>query len=245
MNVVYWVRGVEFADMAAISAATVKKVYPKARVFAYTDDAHEALRGDVFDDALIIPAFNMMPAMLANLCVQCHFCLNDGFTAPTAFLDADVLAVKPIVLPAEPWDLIVTQRDHVGRDEDGNKVVGVAAEMPYNYGVMLVNNTYGGREAIIALRDRVSRMGQARQDWYGNQWALRELVGGAATDPTPRRIDKHLIFWCINVEVRDCDTWNYTPESADEDVKDKYFVHVKGDRKDMFDLIAQRLLNDN
>jgi len=242
MNFVYWVRGKEFADMAAISAASVKRVYPAARVFVYTDAAHDSLKNSVFNEVLMVPAFNFTRPMLANLQAQVHYCLSHHFTAPTAFLDADILAVKPIDLPKNrDWDLIVTQRDHVGLDDDGNKVVGVAREMPYNYGVLLANNTTGGNEAMIALRNRLAKFGQARQDWYGNQWALRELVGGTCFSPTPRTIQRKADFWLLNIEVRDCHTWNYTPQDADEDFSEKFFVHVKGNRKELFKPIAEKL----
>ena len=167
------------------------------------------------------------------------------------FLDADVLAVQfaPELEDPEFWkdkDLFVTQRDHVGFDEKGNKVVGVAREMPYNYGVLGVNNTtggvgIGGLEAMIALRSRVAKFGGTYQKWYGNQWALRELVGGSCTDPSPRDVSRHIGFWAIKIHVAPCDTWNFTPESVDEDLDGAYFVHTKGDRKDMFNALAERL----
>jgi len=245
LNVVYWIRGAEYADMAALSAASVKRCYPAARVFVYADEPHTALKSKNIDDVFIVPAFNVTPAMLANLQTQVHYCLSKHFTAPTMFLDADILAVKPIDYLEAPdfwqkYDLVVTQRDHVKREGD-KKIVGVAREMPYNYGVLMANNSVGATEAMIAMRDRVSRFGQARQDWYGNQWALREIVGGSCHDPMPRDINTASQFWSLNVRVENCDTWNYTPESVDEDISRKYFIHPKGDRKEIFQHFAKEL----
>jgi len=246
LNVVYWVRGPDFAAMTVKSAESIHRCYPGARVFVYADEPHKVLKNPVFHDVLMVPAFNNSPAMVANLQAQVHFCLTPYFTAPTMFLDADVLAVERNDLWERDsyWkdrDMIVTQRDHIGLDDNGQKIVGVARNMPYNYGVLVVNNTEGGKEAMIWLRQRVSKYGHTYQKWYGNQWALRELVGGACVDPVPRQVVRSIGFWNVRIQVLDGEKFNYTPESETEDFTGRYFVHVKGDRKDMFNPIAERL----
>ena len=255
INVVYWVRGEDFADMAVVSAESIKRVYEGARVLVYADMSHETLNCSAIDEVIVIPYFNETPLMIANLQAQVHYCINGNFDRTTAFLDADVLAVHraPLwvdIMPPEKvkhpqgaqWDLLVTQRDYVKRDEKGEKVVGVARQMPYNYGVFFVNPTEAGTETMIWLRERISRMSGQLQSWYGNQWALRELVGGTFTDDRPR-IVKRQTAWCTVVcRVEDAQLWNYTPESEDESLSGKYFVHVKGDRKQMFLPIAERLV---
>jgi hypothetical protein len=246
LNVVYWVRGEEYADMAGASARSVLRCYrakgrAKVSIYCYTDSFdYRVFDTPVFDEVISVPHYNDSAAMLANLQMQVHFCLSRFFTAPTLFLDADVLAIAPIAgIQTKKWwkghDLVVTQRDHAGHDEAGNKVVGVARDMPYNYGVMGVNNTLNGIECMLWLRDRVMRMGLSRQIWYGNQWALRELVRGSHTDPTPREVDIRLPHCGANVQVLDCEEYNYTPELYLKDSIDtKFFVHPKGDRRDIF-----------
>jgi hypothetical protein len=244
LNFMYWVRGEGYADMAAISARSVKKCYPEARVIVYTDGAYDSLRNPVIDEVLLVPAFNETPAMLANLQSQVHYCLSDNFSAPTVFLDADVLVTRRtnVFESKDYWskrDLVVTQRDHVGYDDEGQKVVGVARNMPYNYGVLLVNNSAGGKEAMIWLRDRVTRFGSTYQGWYGNQWALRELVGGSYLDRTPRLVERNTGFWTIRVQVISCDTHNFTPRTTEDDLKDVCFLHAKGDRDELFNHYAE------
>lgn len=246
LNFVYWVRGEDYAELATKSAASVRRCYPDARVFVYADQAHNVLRDSIIDAVLVIPAFNASPAMVANLQAQAHFCLGKEFIAPTVFLDADILAIQaaPELEDPEFWlnyDLVVTQRDHVAIDTDGNKVIGLARDMPYNYGVVMVNNDAGGQEAILQLRERVRRMGTRLQQWYGNQWALRELVGGGIDDETPRTITRDIHFWRVRVRVLDCEQFNFTPETDAEDLSGRYFLHPKGDRKDLFHHYAEEL----
>lgn len=244
MNFVYWIRGEEYAGLAVRSAASVRKCYPAARVIVYADAAHDLLKNPVFDEVLMVPAFNSSPAMVANLQVQTHFLLSSAEliaeSAPTLFLDADVLAVQAAPLAEPDWDVLVTQRDHVAM-KDGEKVVGVANEMPYNYGVIGANDTLGALEAWIWMRTRVSRMSKNLQTWYGNQWALRELVGGSYKDETPRKVTSENGHWTIKIQVEDCDRWNYTPESEGENLDEKYFLHPKGDRKELFHHYAELL----
>ena len=112
--------------------------------------------------------------------------------------------------------------------------------MPYNYGVLMVNNTLAGKEAMLWLRDRVAKFGSAYQKWYGNQWALRELVGGSCNDPAPRRVHRTTGFWPIQIQVLECDKFNYTPQDSGEDLRGVYFVHAKGERDEMFQELAGR-----
>ena len=150
LNAVYWIRGEDFADMAIVSATSIKRVYEGARVYVYADKSHENLQCSAIDEVVVIPYFNETPLMIANLQAQVHYCINGNFDRVTAFLDADVLAVRqaPMECIADDgsvhdWDLLVTQRDHVAV-KDGEKIVGVSKQMPYNYGVFFVNPTEAG-----------------------------------------------------------------------------------------------------
>jgi hypothetical protein len=213
-------------------------------VYVYSD--REYTGSNAFDEVLVLPELYAMPKMVSNLSAQVHFCLWKGATEDTtAFLDADVLAVTPA--PVDPWgekgpawDLLVTKRDHVAVDADGNKLVGVAQPMPYNYGVLLHSGTVAATEGLIWLRDRIAKMGPALQDWYGNQWALRELVGGSFTDPV-RLAQRQHRYGPIKIQVEDCAYWNYSPEAPNENLELKYFLHCKGRRKELFEHYAEEL----
>lgn len=241
LNVVYWTRGADFADMAVGSAESMKQVYKGARVFVYADSLHSQFKSSAIDQVFVLPILNDMPSMVANLHAQVHFCCSGNFDQTTLFCDADVLAVQPAPLELEgdnapTWDLLVTQREFIGVDQDGKPVVGVAEEMPYNYGVIFANPGCGSREAFIWMRERVAKMSGPLQGWYGNQWALRELVGGRHDEPTPRVLERQAPFGKVMCRVEHCDQWNFTPEKPDEDIGQVYFLHLKGEhRKAMFD----------
>lgn len=243
LNIVYWVRGREYADMAVISAESMKRVYKGARVYVYSDEDYAVFGGSAVDQVVMLPMQDSMPAMIANLYCQVHFCMSEAFLElPTLFADADVLAVQPAPIEDDGYDLLVTQRDHIGLDEKGKKVVGVARGMPYNYGVVIAAPTDEAREAFLWMRERLAKMGGHLQAWYGNQWALRELVGGSFQDETPRLEERRMPWALVKVRVENCEQWNYSPEDEYADLAEVYFVHLKGDkRKEMLEGYAERL----
>lgn len=210
----YWTRGDEFEQMAMDSAETAKTVDPEALIDIQVD------RGD-------------RPRMVANLDAQITVLNAYPFGTHILFLDADTIVRKPF--PFGDEDLYVTWRDHVGV-RDGQKVQGIAALMPINYGVLGVVNSPAVVEAFYWLRTRILKMSQKHQDWYGNQLAIADLVASRPDgDVAERRIAWTLADEGTPIRVRwlPCDTWNYTPEGEGEDVSDKAIVHCKGDRKDL------------
>lgn len=241
LNVVYWVRGEDYAELAVCSAKTMKRVYDGAKVIIYADQEWPVFEGDTVDEVICLPIQNTMPHMIANIHCQVHYVVNNSFDRITLFCDADVLAIKKAPLDSlAEYDLIVTKRDHVKLDKDGEKVVGVARQMPYNYGVVFANPVMGAREIFIWMRERVVKMGSHLQDWFGNQWALRELVGGSMDEETPREVKRAMAWGSVSIKIEDCSMWNYLPH-GDEPINDKYFVHVKGGDKERFYSIAKEL----
>jgi|15BtaG_2_1085339.scaffolds.fasta_scaffold00885_3 hypothetical protein len=242
LNVVYWVRGEDYAKMVVHSAESMKRVYKGAKVIVYADQSWPVFESDVIDEVICLPIQNKMPAMIANVHGQVHYVINNGFDRLTLFCDADVLAHTPAPLESlAEYDLIVTKRDHVKLDKDGKKLVGVAQRMPYNYGVLFANPTMEAKEVFIWIRERVIKMGSHLQDWYGNQWALRELVGGSMDEKAPREVKRAMAWGPVSIKVEDCSMWNYLPH-GDEPLDSKYFLHVKGEDKDNFYKIAEELV---
>ena len=219
----YWVRGQSFYEMAQLSIASVKKVDPKAQILIYTDDPE--IKGPV---CRMEPG---RPAMVANLDAQINAIGTAQYGEQILFLDADTIVKKPF--PFTESDLFVTWRDHVGM-KDGQKVIGAAKDMPFNYGVVGATVSIRTMEAFIWLRARILKMGKKHQDWYGNQMALFDLVGHPAAH---KRIK---IRWTLDDRGTDlsvtglpCDIYNYSPETEGEDVSEKAIIHCKGNRKDM------------
>ncbi len=241
MSSYFWfVRGAEHAAMCRQSIASVRKVDQWARCFVVTDEANP--EWDVGVGLYKIEPGR--PIMLANLEAQVVALGVAPPTEPVVFLDTDVLLVRP--LPTGIADLVVTWRDHVGV-VDGEEVEGVAAQMPYNYGVIITEPNARVLEAFIWMRERVRKMHTGYKQWYGNQIALAELVGPKPVGvPSPefRKIPwspASMPGYGINVAKLPCEVFNYTPQAADEDISSKVALHFKGKRRELMPHYAERL----
>jgi hypothetical protein len=245
MNIVYWIQGQTFATLALQSAATFRKVYPEARFYFYTDQSGIATLTEEIKDlgpSLVCPWDPEQPAMVANVMAQADFCLSEHFDTvdwPTLFVDADVIAgdKRAIIPGADRCDVVLTARRHV-RMKEGKPIEGVAKDMPYNYGVIWANPTREAKELFVWLRDRVAKMSPQLQNWYGNQVALREFAG-VIPDALPASRTRMLPWSKVRVHYLDCEQYNYTPESADEDLSEKFLLHFKGGRKELMQQIIK------
>ncbi len=47
----------------------------------------------------------------------------------------------------------------------------------------------------------------------------------------------------ISIKSLPCEQWNWTPEGPDEDISEKGIIHVKGNRKDMIEGYAKKVLS--
>lgn len=230
----YWLRGEQFVELAQLSIASVRKVDPAAKVYVWTDEPKTTpkIQGVTWQTLE-----SGRPAMVANLDAQIAALNYLTAGERVLFLDADVLLRRSF-----PWslvpDLYVTWRDHVNHDPE------LAQIQPYNYGVMGCHVRPQTLEAFYWLRARILAMNARNQAWYGNQLALAELVGKA---PDEGQADKDVrIRWSLSdrgtlltVRQLPCEVWNYSPDSADEDVSDKAILHLKGDRKDLMQHFAE------
>lgn len=220
----YWVRGQSFYEMAQLSIASVKKVDKKAKILIYTDDPD--IKGP--NVCRMEPG---RPAMVANLDAQVNAICTTEYGENILFLDADTILKKPF--PFDETDIFLTWRDHVAI-KDGEKVVGIAKDQPYNYGVVGAQVNCRTMEAFIWLRARILKMTKEHQNWYGNQIAMFDLVGAPEARKTA------IIRWALNdngtklsVKCLPCETWNYSPEGEGEDITGKGIIHLKGNRKDL------------
>lgn len=238
----YWVRGREFAELAAKSIESIKRFdrFMVDRRFIVVTDSSETF-GDLHADWLHQECWRGVelhrlepgrPAMVANLDAQIYALANTPYGERVLFLDADTICLKPF-----PWSdagLHVTYRTDVNGDPL------MAKQQPYNYGVLGVNVTPASVEAFYWLRARILRMSPDRQAWYGNQLALADLLG------QPNGGNERRIRWTLDdpgsplsVCELSCSDWNYSPDSADEDVSGKGILHMKGDRKSLMDHYAK------
>jgi hypothetical protein len=239
-NYAWFVRGATHSAMCRTSIESVKKADRFARCIVVTEhgEPFETLGEDIH---LTIDAG--MPIMLANLEAQVRTLALA--TDPVYFIDADTILVKPFDVGA--CDVAFTWRDNVGVDDDGEKVEGVAARMPYNYGVVVANRTHGAMEAFIWMRERVRVMHSNHQQWFGNQLAAAELAGprpsGDGVEFAQRTIPWRLTNQGMRIGVLKlpCALYNYTPQVDGEDVSSRYLLHFKGGRRDLMPVYADAM----
>lgn len=242
----YWVRGRDFAELAAKSIESIRRIErlsSERRFVVVTDDdplvVGDEIRSpwpDLFplDVEVHLISHRHRPAMVANLDAQIEVLFNTRIGERVLFLDADTLLLRQF-----PWskaDIHATYRTHVNGDR------AMAKEQPWNYGVLGVNVTPSVIEAFIWLRARILRMSPDRQKWYGNQLALADLLGqpGGSTE---KRI-RWTLEECgtpLSLCELPCDVWNWSPNAAGESIEGKGIIHCKGDRKDLIEHYAARV----
>jgi hypothetical protein len=233
---VWFVRGAEHAAMCRTSIESIKKADATARCIVMTDEVtHDWL----IDGAVVQHFKSGAPLMVANVEAQVQALY---YHADCTFLDTDILMLKPLPSAGE---LTVTWRDHALVSDEGEKIAGIAASMPYNYGVIRAHGL-GALEAFIWMRERIRKMYRQQQQWYGNQLALAELAG-----PRPEAgiaIDSRRIPWLLHapstlltVGKIPCEFYNYTPQAADEDVSARSVLHFKGKKRPLMADFAKRL----
>lgn len=238
---VWFVRGAAHAALCKTSIESVLRADPGCARIVVTDEGRlEWSIGSTHALQVAIP--HAGPMMVANIEAQIHALLNGG--KDYVFLDTDVLLLKPI--PAV-GDLTVTWRDHVlVADDTEEKIEGLAASMPYNYGVMRVQAKKETIEAFIWLRERVCRMHPQQQKWYGNQLAMTELAGPRPTVGIlceQRQIPWQLAKPSTKLDVGKipCETYNWTPHKAGLSIEGKHALHFKGKSRPLMEAYAKAL----
>lgn len=226
----YWMFNDKPTAECERSIETVRRLYPAARIMVY---GVGPVRGAT--EVVKLPVLKTLPNMVANIHAQLDCLMTVERQEHVWFLDTDILLVD--YLPEIMADLVVTYRDHVGV-VDGQKVEGIAAKMPYNYGVLGATVNKRSIAAFTALRDRCAKMSPDLQKWYGNQMALRDVVG----PPGDATVTRSLPYGFFECDILPGDQFNYTPESEDESLEGKHVLHLKGDRKHMMDPLAERIL---
>jgi hypothetical protein len=236
----YFVRGERHAALANLSIASVRAVDTLASIVVTTDEKIGTRTWQV--DAAVCHISPGLPIMLANLEAQINALFFADPAEPIVFLDTDTLVMqKPLVHS----DLTITWRDYVDL-KDGEKIEGVAALMPYNYGVIMARFGMNTVEAFIWLRERIRKMHIGHQQWYGNQLALAELAGPRPQEGTAH--ERRRIPWALTTPGNEIsitklpgEIWNYTPRAPDEDVSGKGILHFKGGSRPLMEVYAKRL----
>ncbi len=247
MRYVYFVRGRHHAGLCEVSIRSAMKVDPAARAIVMTDEDPENL-GAPLNDLATVCRFHSRgaPLMLANVDAQCRALAQMRASVPVVFLDTDTLVLQSMPIDVKD-DLVVTWRDYESINSKGEKVVGVAGQMPYNYGVIGARATYPALQAFMWMRERIRSMSPQLQTWYGNQVALAALCGhrpaSGETDEM-RQIPWTLTSYGDEVRVRKLEgvRYNYTPQVAAERIHGlRSVLHFKGRKRRLMKTYAERL----
>jgi hypothetical protein len=239
----WFVRGAKHAALCRTSIESVKKVDPKASILVATDDPPS--RNWDIPGATIHQFESGMPIMLANLEAQCAILATRNYGDAVTFLDTDILMLEP--LPEMPGaDITVTWRDYSLVGDEGEKIEAVASFMPYNYGVIRAVSCYATLEAFIWMRERIRRMHEGHQKWYGNQLALFELAGPRPEEGS--RVDTRRIPWTLTkhgngvcIAKIPCARWNYTPQKVGERTHGtRSLLHFKGGSRALMESYATK-----
>jgi hypothetical protein len=128
---------------------------------------------------------------------------------PGIYMDTDML-IKHDLSPLMEldFDIMVTKRSHVIKDPNG---VNISNVMPYNGGFVVVKDETFWPEVY----DRMLKMSDKSQEWYGDQIAIQEAVKTRKTIELPVKI------------------YNRTVKKAGLDVSDAWVLHFKGDGKEV------------
>jgi hypothetical protein len=244
---VYFVRGKVHAALAEVSIHSAMLADPAARPIVMTDEPVESL-GAILNDMSEVHRFDSAgaPMMLANLDAQCRALAMAPKDVPMVFIDTDTIILQVLPIDARD-DLVVTWRDKIGDTEDGKPVVGLAASMPYNYGVIGARANYNALQGFMWMRERIRSLSPTLQHWYGNQVALAALCG-----PRPEggeSEDKRRIPWtltshgdAIRVRKLEGSRYNYTPQMAGERIHGtRSILHFKGGKRKLMQTYAERL----
>ena len=224
---VWVVHGETFADACQMSVNTVRKADPDARCTVYVDKHYPNLDAE----QKVIQGYHEKPFMLMNVLCQFAHLVETQNGTNVLFLDADALLVKPFPPNRSGYGLTVTWRDDMG---------DLSNLMPYNYGVLGVKKRPATVAAFAWMAAHITRQGEKQQKWYGNQVALRELVGGLYGER--KKTWANHPWFSVDVHHLPCKTHNYTPQAIDEDISEKVVIHCKGGRKDMLEHYYRRIM---
>ena len=167
--------------------------------------------------------------MYSRLAAQLDFVRSFDFRSHLILMDSDMLVNESLnELFSENFDLALSYRE-------APRLTKGIEEMPINGGLIVIKDT--GKEPAIAFLERVLQEYQSAQlkkfrAWYGDQYALIEVVG---RDRFFNRHNDFLEIGNANLRLLPCEKWNFTPSEKAKRYtrrfKGKKIVHFRGSRK--------------
>lgn len=129
---------------------------------------------------------------------------------PMIIIDTDMIVQNDLShIFNSDFDVALTKRYRdVAFRESGKSINDL---MPYNAGIMFSKN----RDFWKDCHEACLRMSPEQQKWWGEQLALAEVV----------KTGKYKVLELPG------ETYNYSPDSPEDDTSDKACIHYKGERK--------------
>lgn len=194
----------EYAVMAENMVESVREIMPDAHIVQMTSPTTVSIPGISQRIDREVRKDNA-PLMIYRLEHLANFPYDQML-----LLDVDVMMQR------DPWQVFNTEFDMCFTKRDRDVTVdgeSIAKSMPYNIGVMFSRRAKFWREA----HRYVQTLHPEHQQWWGDQLAVKHLVDSGK----------------YRIHEVSSDPYNYSPLIPDEDVRRKFMVHYKGERKGM------------
>jgi len=206
--------------MGKMLGYSIKKIYPNNKIIAVVGQNQNKIP---YSDISEFYKFSKSSIMYDCINYQLEIVKKYG---PTLFLDTDMLLLKKIdnFININDHDISVTIRtekalaamlheDHKKKfPELFNKTFGEV--MPFNSGIYFCKEKY----VLEFMLDSFKTMPQEYFSWYGDQIALNLMS----------RSKK------FKIKIFENYKYNFTPKSINENIEDKYLLHFKGRRRNLF-----------
>jgi len=182
--------------------ASVKAAMPGAEIVQMTDQVTAPVPGV---DSVVRHEWDGAKLMIFRIA---HLAALER--AACVILDTDVIVQRSLAPVFEQaFDVALTVRHEPVKTFD--KTRDLAAEMPYNTGVMFSREPRFWKAALECCRG----LPEKQHDWWGDQVSVKAVADSGQ----------------FNVLELPCDVYNYSPSTESEDVGARHVVHYKGARK--------------
>ena len=206
--------------MGEMLGYSIKKIYPNHKIITVVGNKQSKIP---YSD--ITEYYNFSNSRIMYDCINCQLDVVKKY-GPTLFLDSDMLLLKKIdsFIDINTNDISLTMRsektlkkklheDHKKKFPDlFNKTFGEV--MPFNAGIYFCKE----KHVLEFMLNSFKTMPKEYFAWYGDQIALNLMSKSKK----------------FNIKIFDNDKYNFTPGSIDDNIEDKYFLHFKGRRRDLF-----------
>lgn len=137
--------------------------------------------------------------------------------ANICFLDTDILISKSFdALFKLDFDIGLTYRNN--------------EEMPINGGFILVKNSNNAKQFFSKCLQIYKNLEEDQKKWWGDQISIAKFLGEQKDALKDRIVDVQ----GVKILFLNCKHFNFTPKQKSEielELKDKYVLHFKGDKK--------------